>query len=108
LHRPVRSLKAFDFSGLFTDPSIGWDWPDSGNRLKVPSVQGFRELEVIAEKKGVKILLVPPLANGSIMPSDERKKLEAAVTPLAAEHLLIFVDQTKTRQVWLWTSRLPG
>jgi hypothetical protein len=104
----ARYLKAFDFSGLFTDPAIGWDWPDSGNRLKVPSIQGFRELEVIAEKKGVKVLLVPPLANGSIMPSDERKKLEAAVTPLAAEHLLIFVDQAKTRQVWLWTSRLPG
>ena len=42
------------------------------------------------------------------MPSDERKKLEAAVTPLAAEHLLIFLDQAKTRQVWLWTSRLPS
>jgi hypothetical protein len=104
----ARYLKAFDFSGLFTDPSIGWDWPDSGNRLQVPSAQGFFELEVIAEKRGVKVLLVPPLANGSIMPSDERKKLEAAVTPLAAEHLLIFVDQAKTRQVWLWTSRLPG
>ena len=104
----ARYLKAFDFSGLFTDPSIGWDWPDSGKRLKVPSVQGFRELEVIAEKKGVKVLLVPPLANGSIMPSDERKRLEASVTPLAAEHLLIFVDQAKTRQIWLWTSRLPG
>lgn len=104
----ARYLKAFDFSGLFADPSIGWDWPSSGKPLKVPSAQGFRELEVIAEKRGVKVLLVPPLANGSIMPSDERKKLEVAVTPLAAEHLLIFVDQAKTRQIWLWTSRLPG
>jgi len=33
----ARYLKAFDFSGLFTDPSIGWDWPDSGSRLKVPA-----------------------------------------------------------------------
>ncbi len=104
----ARYLKAFDFSGLFADPSIGWDWPSSGKPLKVPSAQGFRELEVIAEKRGVKVLLVPPLANGSIMPSDERKKLEVAVTPLAAEHLLIFVDKAKTRQIWLWTSRLPG
>jgi hypothetical protein len=102
----ARYLKAFDFSGLFTDPSIGWDWPESGKRLKVPTGQGFRELQVIAEKKGVKVLLVPPLADGSIMPSDERKKLEVAVTPLAAEHLLIFVDHAKTRQVWLWINRL--
>jgi hypothetical protein len=31
----ARYLKAFDFSCLFTDPSIGWDWPDVGMRLKV-------------------------------------------------------------------------
>ena len=103
-----RHLKDFDFAGLFTNPSIGWNWPDSVKPIKVPILQGFRELEVIAEKKGVKVLLVPPLANGFIMPSDERKKLEIAVTPLAAEHLLIFVDKAKTRQIWLWTSRLPG
>ena len=52
----ARYLKAFDFSGLFTDPSIGWNWPSSEKPLSVPSVQGFRELEVIAEKKGVKVL----------------------------------------------------
>jgi hypothetical protein len=39
---------------------------------------------------------------------DQRKKLERVVTPLAAEHLLIFTDTAKSRQIWLWTSRLPG
>ncbi len=74
----------------------------------MPFGDDFISLEPIAEKKGVRILLVPPLKDGSIMPSDERKKLEKAVTPLATEHLLIFVDKAKTRQVWQWTSRLPG
>jgi hypothetical protein len=104
----ARYLKAFDFSGLFTDPSIGWDWPNSGGRLRVPFQEEFIELEAIAEKRGVKVLLVPPLPDGTVMPSDQRKRLEKAVTPLAAEHLLIFSDQAKSRQVWLWTSRLPG
>lgn len=104
----IRYLAAFDFSGLFTDPSIGWDWPDSGRPLRVPFGDDFLALEPIAEKKGVRILLVPPLPDGSIMPSEERKKLEKAVTPLATEHLLIFVDKAKTRQIWQWTSRLPG
>jgi len=104
----ARYLAAFDFSGLFTDPSVGWDWPDSGKPLRVPFQDGFLQLEAVAGKKGVRVLLVPPLADGRIMPSDQRKKLEKAVTPLAAEHLLIFVDKAKTRQVWLWTSRLPG
>lgn len=104
----ARYLAAFDFSGLFTDPSIGWDWPDSGKPLRVPFQDGFLQLDPVAGKKGVRVLLVPPLSDGRIMPSDQRKKLEKAVTPLAAEHLLIFVDKAKTRQVWLWTSRFPG
>lgn len=104
----IRYLEAFDFSGLFTDPAIGWDWPDSGMPLRVPFGDEFISLSPIAEKKGVRILLVPPLADGSIMPSDSRKKLEKDVTPLATEHLLIFVDRAKTRQIWLWTSRFPG
>lgn len=104
----TRYLAAFDFSGLFTDPSIGWNWPDSGRPLRVPFGDDFIALDHVAEKKGVRILSVPPLKNGSIMPSEDRKKLEKAVTPLAAEHLLIFADKAKTRQIWLWTSRLPG
>lgn len=104
----LRYLEAFDFSGLFTDPAIGWDWPETGRPLRVPIGDQFVSLEPVAEKKGFRILLVPPLADGSIMPSDERKRLEKAVTPLATEHLLIFADRAKTRQIWLWTSRFPG
>ena len=108
----IRYLAAFDFSGLFTDPTLGWEWPETGRPIKVPTPwQGpdaFCDLQAVAEKRGVQVLLVPPLDDGTIMPSDLRKKLEKALTPLAAEHLLIFADKDKTRQIWLWTSRLPG
>ncbi len=107
-HDIARHLEAFDFSGLFSDPSIGWDWPDSGNALAVPFQEDFVHLEAVAEKRGVQVFVVPPQSDGSIMPSDQRKRLEKATTPLAAEHLLIFIDAAKTHQVWLWTSRLPG
>jgi Eco57I restriction-modification methylase len=62
----------------------------------------------VAEKRAVKILHVPADATGQILASDQRKKLEKAVTPLATEHVLIFTDTAKTKQIWLWTSRLPG
>src|SRR5207249_4525540 len=58
--------------------------------------------------RGVKILHVPPDATGRILASDQRKKLEKVVTPLATEHVLIFTDIAKTKQIWLWTSRLTG
>jgi hypothetical protein len=103
-----RYLEAFDFPGLFTDPELGWDWPESGGRLRVPTKTRFIDADVIAEKRGVKVLHVPPTTKGTIPPSDERKKIEKAVTPLATEHLLIFTDKARTRQIWLWTSRLPG
>jgi hypothetical protein len=103
-----RYLEAFDFAGLFTDPDLGWDWPESKGKLRVPTKTGFIDTEVIADKRGVKVLHLAGLANGEIPASDERKAIEKAVTPLATEHLLIFTDKAKTRQVWLWTSRFPG
>jgi len=30
----ARYLAAFGYSSLFTDPSIDWDWPDSGKPLR--------------------------------------------------------------------------
>ena len=103
-----RYLEAFDFAGLFTDPDLGWDWPDSKGKLRVPTKSGFIDTEVIADKRGVKVLHLAGLADGQIPASDERKAIEKAVTPLATEHLLIFTDKAKIRQVWLWTSRYPG
>lgn len=102
----TRALNAFDFAGLFTD--LGWDWPGSTTPLRVPTTGDFLDLQIIAEKRGVQILLVPPQQDGSIMPSAARKTLEKAVTPLAVEHLLIFTDADKNHQIWLWTSRQPN
>jgi hypothetical protein len=105
----IRSyLEAFDFAGLFTDPELGWDWPESKGKLRIPTKSGFIDAEVIAEKRGVKVLHLGGLTAGAIPPSDERKQIDKAVTPLATEHLLIFTDTAQTRQVWLWTSRWPG
>ena len=104
-----RSLAAFDFSGLFTDPALGWDWPAAtGSKLKIPHGSAFIPMDVVAEKRGVKILHCPPDAKGRIPLSEERKKISKAVTPLASEHLLIFTDAAKTKQVWQWPAKRPG
>ena len=104
----TRYLESFDFAGLFTDASIGWDWPEGGESLNVPTKEGYQKLAVVAEKRGVKVLCVPPRDDGSLPASSERRALEKAVRPLAAEHLLIFTDAAKTRQIWQWTQHSPG
>jgi hypothetical protein len=104
----TRYLEAFDFSGLFTDPTIGWDWPEIGEAVVIPWDEDSMRLETVAEKQGVKVLVVPPGADGQIPLSKDRRKLEQVVRPRAAEHLLIFTDAAKTRQIWQWTQRRPG
>jgi len=80
----ARYLEAFDFAGLFTDATVGWDWPEGGESLTVPTKEGYRKLEVVAEKRGVKVLRVPPGEDGSLPTTTERRALEKAVRPLAA------------------------
>ena len=80
----ARYLAAFDFSGLFSDPSLGWDWPETGKPLSIPFEGDFIQLDPVAEKRGVRVLHVPPQPDGTILPSDARKKLEKATTPLAS------------------------
>jgi len=104
----TRYLESFDFSGLFTDASVGWDWPEGGELLNVPTKDGYRKLDIVAEKRGVKVLRVPPDAHGRLPATTERRALEKAVRPLAAEHLLIFTDAARTRQIWQWTQHTPG
>lgn len=105
----ARYLAAFDFSGLFTSTSLGWDWPSTSSaKLRIPTGSGFIPLDVIAEKRGVKILHCPPDAKGRIPLSADRQKIQKAVAPLASEHLIIYTDAAKTRQVWQWPAKRPG
>jgi hypothetical protein len=104
----ARHLAAFDFSGLFTDSALGWNWPVSTGRLKVPYGKSHLDLTSVAEKCGVKILHCPPDSSGRIPLSQDRRKIEKAVTPHASEHLIIFTDAAKTRQVWQWPAKRAG
>ena len=37
-----------------------------------------------------------------------RQKIEREVRKIAHEHLVVFVDDQRTRQVWQWASRVSG
>ena len=108
-HDIAQRLAAFDFSGLFTDSAIGWDWPAaSAAKLRIPFNDRQLILETVAEKKGVKILLCPPGPDGRIPLSEDRRRIEKLVTPHAAEHLIIYTDAAQSRQVWQYAARRPG
>jgi len=51
---------------------------------------------------------VPAGADGRIPDHATRRKIEKQVTKSAYEHLIIFVDEAKTTQIWQWVARQPG
>ena len=53
----------------------------------------------------------PPVPAGGRWPHSrprDRRKIEKQVTKSAYEHLIIFIDEAKTTQIWQWVARQPG
>src|SRR5262249_21219181 len=98
-------LKSFELERLFIE-ELGWD------RHTAPlsvAVNGSNfNLRPVAQKRGVQIFACLPDAHGRIPDYATRRKIEKQVTKSAYEHLLIFVDEQKSAQVWQWVARQPG
>ncbi len=97
-------VKEFKFPELFNE--MGWN-KDKTNQPIVIDSETFI-LKGIAEKHGFKILLCSPDQEGLIPEYAIRKKIEAKVTKLFQEHLIIFVDSKSTEQIWQLVVREMG
>jgi len=104
IDRPRASahLKAFDFAKLFIE-ELGWDRPTSRqNEIVEWNGQRF-SLTPVAEKRGVRILHCPEIPDRNL-----RQRIEREITKRVYEHLIIFTDPERTRQVWQWVAREKG
>ncbi|WIG60148.1 MAG: Putative type IIS restriction /modification enzyme, N-terminal half [Ktedonobacterales bacterium] len=99
-------LKDFAFTALFIE-ELGWDNPPA-NTLSVVAGGETYILRHVAQKRGFSVLLCDPDPRGGIPDYSTRKQIESQVTKLAREHLIIFVDRERTRQIWQWVKRQPG
>ena len=90
-------LQKFDLTGVFTQ-ELGWDFPAAKVTVSVAG-QGYPLLSV-AEKRGIQVLQCPPGADGHVPDHATRRKIEKQVTKSAYEHLIIFVDEAKSTQIW--------
>jgi type I restriction-modification system DNA methylase subunit len=98
-----KHIRNFDFTTLFID-ELGWNNPPRRQLLPVTIGQQTFTLHTVAEKGGFQVFLCK-VEEGEIPYANERKKFEKQITPLAAEHLLIFSDGNK--QLWQWALREP-
>ena len=87
-------LQAFDFNSLFVS-GLGWNHYRD-NPLQI-TIESFNyALESVAEKAGFAVFVCAPDADGGIPPYPVRRKIEHQVAQRAFEHLIIFVDESRT------------
>jgi len=98
-------IQNFQFQELFID--LGWNHI---NREPHPVRVGEElfHLKPFTEKEGFHILQCSANEDSEIPAYAVRKKLETKVTKLYREHLIIFVNQEGTEQLWQWMIRKPN
>src|SRR6266436_1706265 len=99
-------LKAFDFKTLFAE-ELGWDYLREPS-LAIPLDGQTYTLRPLVEKRGVKVYICDPNAQGKIPADHLLRSIEREVTKHAYEHILIYVDAAREHQVWQWVKRETG
>lgn len=100
--RATEQLRAFDLPKLFIE-ELGCDRPGSRQPELIEVAGATYDLAPIAEKRGFRVFHC-----ASIPDRNTRQKIEREITKRVFEHLIIFTDAEKTKQVWQWVAREKG
>ncbi|MDR1385624.1 MAG: hypothetical protein LBJ67_17510, partial [Planctomycetaceae bacterium] len=96
-------IQSFDFPQLFNE--MGWNNDHTSLSIAVDNVTF--NIEAVAEKSNFKILVCSPFSNGAIPDYAMRRVIDNKVTKYFQEHLIIFVDQKKSEQLWQLAVKQP-
>jgi len=104
--RIQQHLRDFNFKTLFVE-ELGWDIL-SEHALAIPVEGVTYVLRPLVEKRGVKVFVCDPDAEGKIPTDGSLRKIEREVTRHTYEHIVIYVDAARGNQVWQWVKREQG
>jgi hypothetical protein len=99
-------IQDFDFKKLFKNV-LGWDNLNEPP-LAIPCDGQTYILRPLVEKRGVKVYVCDPDAQGKIPSDPLLRKIEREVTKHAYEHFIIYADAAREHQVWQWVKREQG
>ena len=99
-------LQSFDFVNLFVE-GLGWNH-HHGQPVQLTVDGAAYTLQPLTEKAGFVVYQCEPNANGAVPPYPVRRKIEHQIVNLTFEHLIVFVDEANTTQVWQWVKREVG
>ena len=100
-----KHIEAFDFEKLFIT-ELGWD--HNQQALEVPVQEETFKLTPVAQKRGFAVYLCSPGKEGRVPDYTIRRKIESGLARTAHEHLIIFVDASRSSQFWQWVKRSNG
>ena len=98
-------LRESNFKALFIE-ELGWDIHRADHSIQIG--EHLYRLSAVAEKRGVQCFICQSDGKGKIPDYSTRRRIDTEVRKIAHEHLLIFTDAAKTRQIWQWVAREPG
>ena len=103
--RVSKQLAKFDFETLFIE-ELGWDHHSETDELLVDETRF--SLSAVAEKRGMVVLLCQPDHDQPLPVYATRRKIERKVAKTRHEHLIIYIDNKQSTQVWQWVRRESG
>ena len=86
---------------------LGWDILNE-HPLTIPIEGAPYVLRPLVEKRGVRVFVCEPDAEGRIPADGVLRKIEHEVIRYAYEHFIIYVDAAREHQVWQWVKREAG
>jgi hypothetical protein len=100
--RPL--LQAAELQKLFIE-ELGWE--PCNNHVTILINEITFDLTAIAEKKGFVVWLYESPDNN--LPNNQlRLRLERKLSETSYEHIIVFLTNDKTRQLWMWVKRESG
>ncbi len=102
--RIKRHIADFNFNDLFIE-ELGWNHPPRSPQTLAIDGQQY-VLSPMAEKAGLQVFACKFASDDQLPDANKRLKIERQLTPLVAEHLLVFL--TPTTQFWQWARREPN
>lgn len=97
-------LQNADLSKLFVE---GLGWEPSHRKLTIRIGESDYELAAIAEKRGF-IAWLCETPTGILLDHSTRLKLDRKLSETSFEHLTVFVNKERSRQLWMWVRREQG
>jgi len=105
IDRTRKLLQQFDFTNLFIE-ELGWN--HYREQMLIEVTGATFPLDAVAEKRGLVVFLCSTPLGTDFPPYALRRKIERQAAKVRHEHLIIYVDQARTRQVWQWVKREAG